>query len=67
MPERRRLYANLTVKENLLMGAYLRKDNDGIKADLEKMYQLFPFLRERLKQYAGTLSGRKQWWPSPGD
>ena len=60
VPERRRLYANLTVKENLLMGAYLRKDKDGIKADLEKMYQLFPFLRERLKQYAGTLSGGEQ-------
>ena len=60
VPERRRLYANLTVKENLLMGAFLRNDKDGIAADLEKMYALFPILRERLKQYAGTLSGGEQ-------
>jgi len=60
VPERRRLYANLTVKENLIMGAYLRKDKDGIKADLEEMYQLFPILRERINQYAGTLSGGEQ-------
>ncbi|HWR45924.1 ABC transporter ATP-binding protein [Sporomusa sp.] len=60
VPERRRLYANLTVKENLLMGAFLRKDKDGIQADLEKMYQLFPIMKERLKQYAGTLSGGEQ-------
>ncbi|WP_217805945.1 ABC transporter ATP-binding protein [Sporomusa malonica] len=60
VPERRRLYANLTVKENLLMGAFLRKDKDGILADLEKMYQLFPIMKERLKQYAGTLSGGEQ-------
>lgn len=60
VPERRRLYANLTVKENLLMGAFLRKDKEGIAADLEKMYQLFPIMKERLKQYAGTLSGGEQ-------
>ncbi|WP_425060484.1 High-affinity branched-chain amino acid transport ATP-binding protein LivF [Sporomusa carbonis] len=60
VPERRRLYANLTVKENLLMGAFLRKDKAGILADLEKMYQLFPIIKERLKQYAGTLSGGEQ-------
>lgn len=60
VPERRRLYANLTVKENLLMGAYLRKDKDGIEADLERMYKLFPIMHERLKQYAGTLSGGEQ-------
>lgn len=60
VPERRRLYANLTVKENLLMGAFLRKDKDGIAADLERMYQLFPIMKERLKQYAGTLSGGEQ-------
>jgi branched-chain amino acid transport system ATP-binding protein len=60
VPERRRLYANLTVKENLLMGAYLRKDKAGINADLEEMYNLFPILRERVKQYAGTLSGGEQ-------
>ncbi|WP_371371681.1 ABC transporter ATP-binding protein [Sporomusa aerivorans] len=60
VPERRRLYANLTVKENLLMGAFLRQDKAGILADLEKMYQLFPIMKERLKQYAGTLSGGEQ-------
>jgi branched-chain amino acid transport system ATP-binding protein len=60
VPERRRLYANLTVKENLLMGAYLRRDKDGVSADLEEMYRLFPILRERVRQYAGTLSGGEQ-------
>jgi branched-chain amino acid transport system ATP-binding protein len=60
VPERRRLYANLTVWENLMMGAWLRKDKDGIKEDLERMYILFPIMRERLKQYAGTLSGGEQ-------
>ena len=60
MPERRRLYANLTVRENLLMGAYLRQDKAGIAADLEEMCRLFPILRERVKQYAGTLSGGEQ-------
>lgn len=60
VPERRRLYANLTVKENLLMGAFLRQDKGAITADLEKMYELFPILKERLKQYAGTLSGGEQ-------
>ncbi|MCX7780061.1 MAG: ABC transporter ATP-binding protein [Negativicutes bacterium] len=60
VPERRRLYANLTVKENLLMGAFLRHDRDGIAADMEKMYELFPILKQRIKQYAGTLSGGEQ-------
>jgi branched-chain amino acid transport system ATP-binding protein len=60
VPERRRLYANLTVKENLLMGAHLRKDTAGIKEDIEKMLDLFPIMRERIKQYAGTLSGGEQ-------
>lgn len=60
IPERRRLYANLTVKENLLMGAYLRKDKPGIEADMEKMLDLFPIMRQRIKQYAGTLSGGEQ-------
>ncbi|HMM21712.1 MAG TPA: ABC transporter ATP-binding protein [Selenomonadales bacterium] len=60
VPERRRLYANLTVRENLLMGAFLRRDQKGIRADLERMYKLFPILHERLKQYAGTLSGGEQ-------
>ena len=60
VPERRRLYANLTVKENLQMGAFLRNDKQGIAADLEAMYTLFPVLKQRLKQYAGTLSGGEQ-------
>ncbi len=60
VPERRRLYANLTVRENLLMGAHLRRDKDGIQQDMEKMMNLFPIIRERLKQYAGTLSGGEQ-------
>ncbi|MGE5653533.1 MAG: ABC transporter ATP-binding protein [Bacillota bacterium] len=60
VPERRRLYANLTVRENLLMGAYLRKDKVGIADDLEKVFGLFPIMRERINQYAGTLSGGEQ-------
>lgn len=60
VPERRRLYANLTVKENLQMGAFLRQDKQGIDADLEAMYALFPVMKERLSQYAGTLSGGEQ-------
>ena len=60
VPERRRLYANLTVRENLIMGAYLRKDKAGIDADLGRMYEIFPILHARVKQYAGTLSGGEQ-------
>jgi branched-chain amino acid transport system ATP-binding protein len=60
VPERRRLYANLTVKENLLMGAHLRKDRAAINSDIDKMMDLFPIMRERVKQYAGTLSGGEQ-------
>lgn len=60
VPERRRLYANLTVYENLLMGAHLRKDKDGIRSDIKKMEDMFPILGERKKQYAGTLSGGEQ-------
>ena len=60
VPEGRRVFANLTVKENLEMGAYLRNDTAGIKADLEHVYELFPRLRERAKQLAGTLSGGEQ-------
>lgn len=60
VPERRRLYANLTVKENLQMGAFLRTDKKGVADDLEAMYALFPIMKQRLKQYAGTLSGGEQ-------
>jgi branched-chain amino acid transport system ATP-binding protein len=60
VPEGRRVFANMTVEENLQLGAYLRKDKDGIKQDLQKVYELFPRLLERLKQQAGTLSGGEQ-------
>jgi branched-chain amino acid transport system ATP-binding protein len=57
VPEGRRIFANLTVKENLELGAFTRKDKTGIKADMEKVYELFPRMKERIKQIAGTLSG----------
>ena len=60
VPERRRLYANLTVRENLLMGAHLRRNKAEIKEDIEKMMDMFPIMRERVKQDAGTLSGGEQ-------
>ena len=60
VPERRRLYANLTVKENLLMGAFLRRDKAEITVDMEKMFALFPVMKQRVSQYAGTLSGGEQ-------
>ena len=60
VPEGRRVFANMSVEENLELGAYLRKDRDGIKKDLEHVYELFPRLLERRKQQAGTLSGGEQ-------
>ena len=60
VPEGRRIFANLSVKDNLEMGAYLRKDRPGIKADMEMVYELFPRLKERLHQISGTLSGGEQ-------
>ena len=59
-PEGRRGFANLTVLENLKIGAYLRKDKDGIEKDLKWVYELFPRLEERSWQLAGTLSGGEQ-------
>ena len=59
-PEGRRLFPYMTVKENLLMGAYLRKDKAEINRDLEMMYQSFPILKERSGQQAVTLSGGEQ-------
>jgi branched-chain amino acid transport system ATP-binding protein len=59
-PEGRRIFARMTVKENLEMGAYTRTDADGIAKDFERVYQLFPRLKERLTQRAGTLSGGEQ-------
>ncbi|QTQ12495.1 ABC transporter ATP-binding protein [Treponema parvum] len=57
VPEGRRIFANLTVKENLELGAYKRNDKAGIKADMEKVFEFFPRMKERLKQVSGTLSG----------
>jgi len=59
-PEGRGVFANLTVLENLEMGAYLVKDSGQIRQDLERGFTLFPRLRERVKQRAGTLSGGEQ-------
>ena len=60
VPEGRGLFPQMTVVENLYMGAYLRKDSKGIKADVEEVYWLFPILRQRQKQLAGSLSGGEQ-------
>ena len=59
-PERRRPFSEMTTRENLKMGAYLRKDKKGIKKDLEWIYELFPILKERAKQMSQTLSGGEQ-------
>lgn len=59
-PEGRRIFANMTVKENLELGAYLRSDKQGIADDYERALTYFPRLRERLAQSAGTLSGGEQ-------
>ncbi|MHC1685159.1 MAG: ABC transporter ATP-binding protein [Clostridiaceae bacterium] len=60
VPEGRRVFADLTVLENLKIGAYTRVDKKGIEADLEHVYTLFPRLKERTWQLAGTLSGGEQ-------
>jgi len=60
VPEGRRVFADLTVYENLMLGAYTRKDKDGIEETLKKVYARFPRLEERKKQLAGTLSGGEQ-------
>ena len=60
VPEGRRLFSAMSVHDNLLMGAYLRTDTDGIAADLQRVYAMFPILAERQKQDAGTLSGGEQ-------
>ncbi len=59
-PEGRRIFSRMSVKENLEMGAFTRSDKDEIERDYERVYGLFPRLRERLKQRAGTLSGGEQ-------
>jgi branched-chain amino acid transport system ATP-binding protein len=60
VPEGRGVFGALTIEENLAMGAYIRSDHDAIKADIERVYGLFPRLKERRKQTAGTLSGGEQ-------
>ena len=60
VPEGRRVFANLSVRENLEMGAFTRSDKAGIKSDMERACDIFPRLRERLRQFAGTLSGGEQ-------
>lgn len=60
VPEGRGIFARLTVAENLDMGAYLRRDAAGVRADIERSYALFPRLGERRSQLAGTLSGGEQ-------
>jgi branched-chain amino acid transport system ATP-binding protein len=60
VPEGRGVFGALTIEENLAMGAYIRNDTAGIKADIERVYHLFPRLKERRRQTAGTLSGGEQ-------
>ncbi len=60
VPEGRGVFARMTITENLLMGAYTRNDKAGIAADVEKMFGIFPRLRERKDQLAGTMSGGEQ-------
>ncbi|MDK2866729.1 MAG: branched-chain amino acid transport system ATP-binding protein [Clostridiales bacterium] len=60
VPEGRRVFAKMSVHENLQMGAYIRKDKAGIESDLEKVFNYFPRLKERINQPAGTLSGGEQ-------
>ncbi len=60
IPEGRQIFPNLTVRENLLMGAYAREDDEGIQKDLDWVFELFPRLKERINQLGGTLSGGEQ-------
>jgi branched-chain amino acid transport system ATP-binding protein len=65
-PEGRRVFSRLTVTENLEMGAFIRKDKDAIRSDMERVFTLFPRLKERHRQVAGTLSGGEQQMLSIG-
>ena len=59
-PEGRKIFSRMTVLENLEMGAYHRNDRDGIRQDMDRVFELFPRLQERIKQEAGTMSGGEQ-------
>jgi branched-chain amino acid transport system ATP-binding protein len=59
-PEGRRIFARMTVKENLELGAFLRNDKEGVAADMDRVLELFPRLKERISQRAGTMSGGEQ-------
>jgi branched-chain amino acid transport system ATP-binding protein len=60
VPEGRGVFARMTVTENLQMGAFIRRDKDGVKRDIDEMFATFPRLKERARQLAGTLSGGEQ-------
>lgn len=60
VPENRRIFPRMTVRENLDMGAYLRKDSAGVREDMDYVFELFPRLAERLNQQGGTMSGGEQ-------
>jgi branched-chain amino acid transport system ATP-binding protein len=60
VPEARRIFPRLTVRENLLMGAFIRRDRDAVDSDLDRVMTMFPRLRERTSQRGGTLSGGEQ-------
>jgi branched-chain amino acid transport system ATP-binding protein len=60
VPEGRRVFARMSVRDNLFLGAYSRRDRDGIRSDEERVFTLFPVLKERSHQMAGTLSGGEQ-------
>ena len=60
VPEGRLIFANLSVRENLLLGAYVRNDTDNFESDIEKVFEVFPHLKGRVAQIAGTLSGGEQ-------
>jgi len=66
VPEGRRIFPRLTVEENLLMGAFSQEDDEFIKEDMENVFELFPALKERIKQAGGTLSGGEQQMLSIG-
>jgi len=60
VPENRRIFGDMNVRENLLMGAYLRRDSEGIEEDLDRLLHMFPRLKERYQQLGSTLSGGEQ-------